>query len=239
MRTYGLRRLTVVAAVAALALPLGLNSAGAADHQRPNTPRAATAGPIPGAYISPWGSAEIAISPETLKWMEDEGVTVTAIAPFEMNPDGTGFRMPIGSTAGDHLDSKGRIYYPGGLQLHHEASDKTIKLSPTWIRVMPRPGYSAGVEVNGKKIEDEVQIGDTHYEEVMASARPSPTGFRLEQVPFYFTKEASALIEKHSDAEGPRVGSLLGTLTPEFDYVSTGSDTGPVPTPPSFPGFPG
>ncbi|NBE51952.1 hypothetical protein, partial [Streptomyces boluensis] len=164
MRKYGLSRLTVVAAVAALALPLGLASAGAADHQQANTPKAASAVPFPGAYISPWGSADVALSPEALQWMEASGITLEAIAPFKMHADGRGFSMPIGSTAGDHLDSQGRIYYPGGLQFHHAASGKTVKLMPTWIRVMPRPGYSAGVEVNGEKIADEVQIGDTNYE---------------------------------------------------------------------------
>ncbi|MFD6431530.1 hypothetical protein [Streptomyces venezuelae] len=231
MPRNGLTRTVAVAALAVLALPLGLTPAGATAPQQPSAPGAMAADPVPGAYISPWGSADVDLSPEAQKWMKEEGITVKAIAPFKMHKDGNGFSMPIGSTAGDHLDSKGRIYYPGGIEFRHKASDKTVKLLPTWIRVMPRPGYSAGVEVNGKKIADELMIADTKYAEVMASARPTPTGFQLKKVPFYMTKEASEMFSEHSGAKGPRVGAFFGTLTPHFDYVPT--NTSPVP------GFPG
>lgn len=236
---HGLRRLTVLAVATALALPLGLAQAGAAAPQKaePARPTFGSAAPFPGAYLSPWGDADVAIDPKAQSWLQREGITLEAISPFKMHADGKGFSMPIGTTAGDGLDSKGRIYYPGGLRLHHAASGQTVTLKSTWIRVMPRPGYSAGVQLNGREISEETQIADTHYDEVMTSARPSPTGWRLEKVPFYFTQEAKDLLEKYSDINAPEPGSPFGTLSPNFDYVpgrqSSSSGT------PSFPGMPG
>jgi hypothetical protein len=211
-----IRRLSVLAAVAVLSLPFGLNSA-----QATNAPAHApkVAAPLPGAYISPWGDARVEISDETLQWMNQEGITLEAISPFTMDADGRGFSMPIGSTAGDGLDTKGRIFYPGGLRFHHQSTGKTVTLKPTYITVMPRPGWSSGVEVDGRALDDELPLADTRYDEVMASARPSFTGFRLERAPFYVTDEAADLFAEQTGRSGPRVGSLFGTLTPNFDYV--------------------
>ncbi|MCT2542003.1 MULTISPECIES: hypothetical protein [Streptomyces] len=233
MSMRAIRRLTVLAAVAALTVPLGLASAGATDSKSaPATTRTAAADPFPGVYISPWGDAQIELSPELLDWMRTEGITLEAISPFVMDADGRGFSMPIGSTAGDGLDSRGRIFYPGGLNFRHAASNKTITLKPTYIRVMPTPGYSAGVAVNGVPLADEVMIADTTPAEALLGARPSPTGFRLEKVPFRITAEASKLFAEVTGRPGPRVGSLLGTLTPNFDYIP-----GQRPSPIGFPSF--
>jgi hypothetical protein len=219
----GLRRLTVLAAVAALSLPFGLTSAGAATaHQPADAHRAAPAAdPFPGAYISPWGDAQVALGDEALAWMTREGITLEAISPFSMDADRKGFSMPIGSTAGDGLDSRGRIYYPGGLNFRHAKSGKTITLKPTYIRVMPTPAYTAGVEVDGIPVSDEVTIAESTYAEVMLGARPSWTGFRIKQAPFYITEEASKLFASVTGGEAPKVGALFGTLTPNFDYVPT------------------
>lgn len=232
MFVHGLsRRLALLASATALLLPLGVSQVAAAAPGKAGTARTASAQePIPGAYISPWGDADADISPQFQQWLEQEGVTLEAISPFKMDADGAGFSMPIGSTAGDGLDSRGRIYYPGGLRLHHAESGQTVTLKPTWIRVMPRPGYSAGVELNGRTISEETQIADTNYSEAMLGARPSPTGFRLEKIPFYFTEEAANLIEEYSDIDAPEPGTPFGTLTPHFDYI---------PGKPSFPGLPG
>ncbi|MCP3822922.1 hypothetical protein NLX86_34085 [Streptomyces sp. A3M-1-3] len=233
MRMHALRRLTVLAAVAALSVPLGMTSSGAAAQQPDSTTRTAAAvEPLPGAYISPWGDAQAAVSDETLAWMEREGITWEAISPFVKDADGRGFSMPIGSTAGDGLDSKGRIFYPGGIKFHHAPSGKTITLKSTFIRVMPTPAYSAGVSIDGKPLREEVVIAESTYSEVMAGARPSPTGFRLKKVPFYFTQEAANLFSTGIGATAPRVGSLFGTLTPNFDYVPS------TAKPPTFPTFP-
>ncbi|MFE3144411.1 hypothetical protein [Streptomyces scopuliridis] len=223
MPMHGLRRLTVLAAVAALSLPLGLTSAGAATAQQPADAHraAAAAAPFPGAYISPWGDAQVALGDEALAWMDREGITLETIAPFSMDADRKGFSMPIGSTAGDGLDARGRIFYPGGLRFHHAASGKTITLKPTYIRVMPTPAYSTGVEVDGVPISDEVVIAESTYAEVMLGARPSLTGFRIKQAPFYMTAEASRLFASELGGEAPRVGALFGTLTPNFDYIPT------------------
>lgn len=222
MSTRGLRRLTVLAAVAALTLPLGLTSAGASTTQQPvGVQRTAAAAPFPGAYISPWGDAQVALGDEALAWMEREGITLEAIAPFSIDAGRKGFSMPIGSTAGDGLDARGRIFYPGGLRFHHAASGKTITLKPTYIRVMPTPAYSAGVEVDGVPLSEEVVIAESTYAEVMMGARPSMTGFRIKQAPFYVTEEASRLFASVTRGEAPRVGALFGTLTPNFDYVPT------------------
>jgi hypothetical protein len=222
------RRLALLASATALLIPLGVTQAGALT---PEAPRAGAAdGPIPGAYISPWGDADVKLSPEIQDWMAREGVSLEAVSPFKMYPDGTGFTMPIGSTAGDGLDTKGRIFYPGGLRLRHAESGDTATLKPTYIRVMPRPGYTAGVEFNGQPVADEKPIGDTNYVEAMAGARPSPTGFRMEKIPFYVTPEAKEMIETHSQIDAPEPGTRLFTLTPHFDYI---------PTRPSFPGVPG
>jgi hypothetical protein len=233
MRTSLIRRCAAVVAASALCASLGLTSAGAAVPEAPAPAPAAAADPGVGPYISPWGDAQLEIGQETLDWMEREGIVLEAIAPFKMDADGKGFSMPIGSTEGDHLDSKGRIFYPGGLHFTHMETGRTATLKPTWIRLMPRPGYSAGVSVDGQRIKDEVQIGDTNAAEVMIGARPSPTGFRLEKVPFYVTNEASALFQDMTGSPGPRPGSLLGTLTPDFRYIPTkNSDI------PQFPGLP-
>jgi hypothetical protein len=230
---HALRRLTVLAAVAALSVPLGLTSSGAAAQQPAHTTRtAAAAEPLPGAYISPWGDAQVEIGDETLAWMEREGITLEAISPFVMDADGRGFSMPIGSTAGDGLDAKGRIFYPGGLNVHHARSGKTITLKSTFIRVMPTPAYSAGVSIDGKPLLEEVKIAESTYAEVMAGARPSTTGFRIKKAPFYVTQEAANLFAAGTGATPPRVGSLFGTLTPNFDYIPG------TATPPTFPTFP-
>jgi hypothetical protein len=217
--------------VAALLVPLASFQATAAP-AAPQAPAAPSAADrvIPGAYISPWGDADVKLSPEILDWMAQEGVSLEAISPFKMDPDGKGFTMPIGSTAGDGLDTKGRIFYPGGLRLRHAESGDTATLKPTYIRVMPRPGYTAGVEFNGHAVADELPIADTNYVEAMAGARPSPTGFRLEKIPFYITPEATEMIEENSEIDAPEPGTKLFTLTPHFDYI---------PTRPSFPGVPG
>ncbi|MEI5034352.1 hypothetical protein RB201_21415 [Streptomyces sp. S1A(2023)] len=124
MGMHAIRRLIAVAAVAALSVPLGLTSSGAAAQQPAGAVKSAAAAPLPGAYISPWGSAQVTIGDETLAWMEREGIALEAISPFVMDADGRGFSMPIGSTAGDGLDAKGRIFYPGGLRIRHQASGK-------------------------------------------------------------------------------------------------------------------
>lgn len=231
------RRLATVASAAALLVPLASVQATALP-QAPAAPSAADR-IIPGAYISPWGDADVRLSPEFIEFKEREGVTVEAIEPFKLHPDGNGVHMPIGSTAGDGLDAKGRIFYPGGLTLRHEASGDTATLKPTYIRVMPRPGYSAGVSINGQKLSDEIQVGDTNYAEAIASARPSPTGFRMEKIPFYFTQEAADAIEANTDIDAPEPGTPLFTLSPDFDYIPTkpGNDSGGGL--PQFPGLPG
>ncbi|WDG27323.1 hypothetical protein N7925_02720 [Streptomyces sp. CA-278952] len=232
MGMHAIRRLIAVAAVAALSVPLGLTSSGAAAQQPAGAVKSAAAAPLPGAYISPWGSAQVTIGDETLAWMEREGIALEAISPFVMDADGRGFSMPIGSTAGDGLDAKGRIFYPGGLRIRHQASGKSITLQSTFIRVMPTPAYSAGVSIDGEKLREEVVIAESTYVEVMAGARPSPTGFRIKKAPFYVTQEAADLLAAATGATAPRAGSLFGTLTPNFDYVPGAA------TPPSFPTFP-
>ncbi|GAA2945607.1 hypothetical protein GCM10010446_33620 [Streptomyces enissocaesilis] len=148
MRMRSLRRLTVLAAAAALSAPLGLTPAGAAAHQPATLRTEAVTDPLPGAYISPWSHAQGEMSDETLVWMEREDITLEAISPFVMGADGRGFNMPIGSTAGDGLDSKGRVFYPGGLKLHHSRSGKTITLKDTFIRVMPKPARASRASVS-------------------------------------------------------------------------------------------
>jgi hypothetical protein len=234
------RRLATVASVAALLVPLASVQATAAP-AAPQAPAAPSAADrvIPGAYISPWGDAEVRFSPEFNEFQEREGVTVEAIEPFRMHPDGHGVHMPIGSTAGDGLDARGRIFYPGGLTLRHQATGDTATLKPTYIRVMPRPGYSAGVSFNGRPLSDEIQIGDTDYAEAMASARPSPTGFRMERIPFYFTREAESAIESHTSIDAPEAGTPMFTLSPDFDYIPTRPGDGAAGGGPGIPGLPG
>lgn len=233
MRMHALRRLTVLAAVAALAVPLGLTSAGAAAQQPANTTRtAAAAEPLPGAYISPWGDAHVAMGDEMLAWMEREGIALSAVSPFVMDDDDRGFSMLIGSTAGDGLDTKGRIFYPGGIEFHHARSGKTITLTPSFIRVMPTPGYSAGVSVDGQAHSEEIMIADSVYTEAMIGARPSPTGFRVKNVRGYVSQDLANLFASVTGATPPRVGSLFATLTPNFDYVPKAAK------PPTFPTLP-
>ncbi len=233
MRMRALRRLTVLATVAALSVPLGLASAGAAGQQSAHTTRtAAAAEPLPGAYISPWGDAHVAMSDDMLAWMEREGTTLSAVSPFVMDADDRGFSMLIGTTAGDGLDTKGRIFYPGGIEFHHAASGKTITLTPSYIRVMPTPGYAAAVAVDGQAHSEEIMIADSVYTEAMTGARPSPTGFRVKNVRGYVSQDLADLFTSVTGATPPRVGSLWGTLTPNFDYIPG------TAKPPTFPTFP-
>lgn len=196
----------------AAALPGGPAAPAATAAESPNGPAA------PGIYISPWGSAHVRVSAETAAWLTRNGVKLGAIAPFVLDPDGLGFEMPIGSTAGDHLDSQGRIFYPGGMTLDQASSGTHVELEPTWIRIVPQPGYSAGVRVNGQKVSDETLLAYTTPAEVLANGRPTLTGFKLDRVPFHITQETAALTTQYF-GEGLKADSMFGTLTPRFDYV--------------------
>ncbi len=217
-----LRTLAVLALATGLSLPAGLaNADGPLGGAAPaaTAPAAASGPSAPGIYISPWGSAHVYLSPSTQAWIASQNITLSAIAPFVMDADGNGFDMPIGSTAGDHLDAQGRIFYPGGLVFTHPGSGTTITLKPTWIRLAPTPGYSAGVQVNGQDVSPETLIAYTTAAETLATARPTPTGFKLDKVPFHVTQEASDLFQQVTGQPGPEADSLFGTLTPRFDYV--------------------
>ncbi|MEV6979190.1 hypothetical protein [Kitasatospora sp. NPDC093806] len=216
-----LRRLATLAAATALLAPAAYATDASAAPKAADT-TAASANRAPGVYISPWGSAHVGLSDETKQWLRAENITLEAIAPFVLDADGNGFDMPIGSTAGDHLDSQGRIFYPGGIVLHHPASGHTFRLEPTWIRVMPTPLYSAGLSVDDARVRDEFPVADTTYADVIANGRPTLTGFKLEKVPFRVTQDTSDLIGRYTGRPGPRVGSEFGTLTPRFDYVPAG-----------------
>ncbi|MER5864966.1 hypothetical protein [Kitasatospora sp. NPDC002040] len=211
-----LRKLAIAATALALAAPIALapTAQASAPTVQDSAQRASR------VYISPWGSAQVRVSDTTKKWLEDNGIKLGAIEPFTLDADGYGFNMPIGSTAGDHLDEKGRIFYPGGITLAQESSQTSVELVPTWIRVMPQPGYSAGVKVNGTSVSEETLIAYTTPAEVIANGQLTPTGFKLDQVPFHVTKEAAALTKAYF-GDGLAVDSMFGTLTPNFDYVPT------------------
>ncbi|WP_035840982.1 hypothetical protein [Kitasatospora azatica] len=179
----------------------------------------APAGPeAPGIYISPWGSAHVRVSDTTRDWLIANGITLGAISPFVLDPDGFGFDMPIGSTAGDHLDAKGRIYYPGGMTLSQASTGTSVELQATWIRIAPQPGYSAGIRVNGRTISEETLLAYTTPAEVIANGRPTFTGFTLDRVPFHITQETADLTTQWF-GNGLAANSMFGTLTPRFDYV--------------------
>lgn len=223
-----LRRLPLIAAAAALlTAPLtGTANAAAVRSAAPApAPRAATpASPLgSGVYISPWGSAHVTMSDETKAWLAQQGAVVSMIAPFTTTGDGTDFDMPIGSTAGDHLDSQGRIYYPGGLSITFPKTGHTVTLEPTYIRLAPTPGYSTGVILDGKQVLDEVQVADTSAPEVLASGRLTMTGFMLDKLPFHWTQDAVDMAAYASGSQPPKAGTPFFTLTPRFDYVPTGS----------------
>jgi hypothetical protein len=154
------------------------------------------------------------------------------IAPFNTSTDGTDFDMPIGSTAGDHLDSQGRIFYPGGLSITFPKTGHTVTFEPTHIILAPIPGYAAGVQLDGKELMNEVQIADTSAPEVLASGRLTMTGFKLDKVPFHWTQDAVDILSYASGSRPPAAGTVFGTLTPRFDYVPTGPA---APSP--FPGL--
>ncbi len=213
-----LRSLAVLALATGLSLPGALTGAGAAPTAPAEAPAAASGPSVPGLYISPWGSAHVRVSDETAAWLEANGVRLGAIAPFVLDPDGLGFDMPIGSSAGDHLDAQGRIFYPGGMTLTQEATDTVVELRPTWIRLAPTPGYSAGVRLNGQEISRETLLAYTTAAEVAASGRPTPTGFVLDRVPFHVSENTAALTGQYFGS-ALRADSMFGTLTPRFDYV--------------------
>ncbi|MCX4689681.1 hypothetical protein OG401_36255 [Kitasatospora purpeofusca] len=210
-----LRKLAVAATALALATPIALAPAAQAA-----APAAQAAQRASRLYISPWGSASVRVSDTTKAWLIANGVKLGAVAPFTLDADGYGFDMPIGSTAGDHLDEKGRIYYPGGMTLTQESSGSSMELVPTWIRLMPEPGYSARVRVNGTEVSEETLLAYTTPAEVLANGRPTLTGFTLDKVPFHVTTEAAALTGQYFGS-ALEADSMFGTLTPRFDYVPT------------------
>lgn len=211
-----LRNFVIAAAALALAAPVGLApSAQAAVPVVQDADQRASR-----IYISPWGSAKVRVSDTTKAWLIANDIKLGAIPPFTLDPDGYGFDMPIGSTAGDHLDEKGRIFYPGGITLQQDSSQTFVELVPTWIRIMPQPGYSAGVKVNGTPVSDETLIAYTTPAEVIANGRPTLTGFTLDRVPFHVTGDAAKLTKAYF-GDGLQENSMFGTLTPRFDYVPT------------------
>jgi hypothetical protein len=222
-----LRKLPLIAAVAALlAAPLltGTANASAVRSAVPVPTAGTPSSPLgSGIYISPWGSAHVTMSDQTKAWAAAQGTVISMIAPFTTTGDGTDFDMPIGSMAGDHLDSQGRIFYPGGLSVTFPKTGHTLTFEPTYIRLAPTPGYSAGVMLDGKQLMDEVLLGDTSAPEVLASGRLTMTGFKLDKVPFHWTQDAVDLLAYASGSQPPQAGTLFGTLTPRFDYVPTGS----------------
>ncbi|MFF7193089.1 hypothetical protein ACFZAM_05260 [Streptomyces sp. NPDC008079] len=209
------QNLTALALATGLAVSLGLAGSATAA---PTTPNAASSVTADGIYISPWGSADVAFSPAAKAYFAERHVTLGAIAPFTKTPDG--FHMPIGSTEGDHVDSKGRIFYPGGMSFTYP-NGTVVELRPTYIRVMPTPGYSAGVVVNGKQVSPEILAATTTPAEVLANGRPTFTGFKLDRVPFHITQELTDTLAQASGEPGPKAGDLFATLTPYFDYVPT------------------
>ncbi len=236
MRKPALRRGAGRAAVVAAALTLSLGLPAGSGGTAPALAESASAQagappaaiPFPHPYLSPWSDAEVRLGAETLQWLTDQHITLEAVSPFKMDADGRGFSMPAGTTAYDGLDARGRIYYPGGLRFQHAASHTTIVLKPTYLRVMPRPGWTSAVEVNGKVLSREVAIGDTRSDDVLAGARPSATGLRVERALFYLTPDAARLFEEQTGRPGPRPGSLFGALTPSFDHVP-GARRNPAP----------
>ena len=212
-----LRSIAVLALATGLSLPGALTGAGAAPTATAEP--AAAAGPsLPGLYISPWGSAHVRVSDETAAWLQANDVRLGAISPFVLDPDGLGFEMPIGSSAGDHLDAQGRIFYPGGMTLTQDTSNTVVELRPTWIRLAPTPGYSAGIRLNGQDVSQETLIAYTTAAEVAVSGRPTPKGFVLDRVPFHVSADAAALTGQYFGS-ALRADSMFGTLTPRFDYV--------------------
>ncbi|KUL48747.1 hypothetical protein ADL22_09180 [Streptomyces sp. NRRL F-4489] len=208
------RTLAALALAGAMAL-----TAAPADASPPAVPAAPHSGPSAlGPYISPWGSAHVRVSDTTRQWLDRNGIKLGAIAPFTLDEDGYGYELPIGSTAGDHLDAKGRIYYPGGVTLTQESTGTKAELQATWIRVMPQPGYAAGIRLNGQQISPETLIAYTTPAEVLASGRPTLKGFKLDRVPFHVTEDTADLTRFWFGDPLP-ADSLFGTLTPRFDYV--------------------
>ncbi|MEZ0029153.1 hypothetical protein P3T36_007129 [Kitasatospora sp. MAP12-15] len=60
-----------------------------------------------------------------------------------------------------------------------QASTSThIELVPTWIRLVPQPGYSVGVHVNGAEVSPETLLAYTTPAEVIANGRPTPCSAR-------------------------------------------------------------
>ncbi|CAM5238543.1 hypothetical protein GCM10010329_45770 [Streptomyces spiroverticillatus] len=211
------RRSLTAALLAALALT-AVPSAANAQSADPTPPPPPVG--VQGLYISPWGSAEAEWGPEMRDWMEEEGIKVTAQAPFKVTKNG--FRTPIGATEGDHLEfnTKARIFYPGGITLYHPRTKSTIKLDPTFITLVP-PGWSTGLEINGKKVSDNYQVAYTTVHDVLLAGRPTFTGFTLHAVPFYLTPQFSALLSRTTKSEAPSLGTQIIRLTPKFDYVPT------------------
>ncbi|MEV0530964.1 hypothetical protein [Kitasatospora sp. NPDC050463] len=194
-------------------------SAAPADASTPGAVPAPRSGPsASGLYISPWGSAHVKVSDTTRQWLDRNGIKLGAIAPFVLDQDGYGFELPIGSTAGDHIDEKGRIYYPGGITFNQPSKGTTVELQATWIRVMPQPGYAAGIRINGQQVSPETLIAYTTPAEVLANGRPTLKGFTLDRVPFHVTQDTADLT-KFWFGDGLAADSMFGTLTPRFDYV--------------------
>lgn len=209
------RRLAFAVVLATgLILPIGGTSAAA------ETPPA-TSAPVPPIYISPWGSAEVVFTDSTKAWIKEQNITVGGVPSFTAEKDGS-LKTPIGTTAGDHLQGNGRIFYPGGMSFTYP-DGTVIELKDTFIRVMPTPLWSTGVWKNGTKISDEIEAATTTPAEVLASGRLTLTGFKLDKVPFRTTTELSETFQRLSGKPGPKPGEIVAHLIPRFDYVPPAS----------------
>lgn len=231
------RVLATYLATAALAAGASTAASGAAWAGSPAGAHAVAsdAPGFPGVYLSPWGSAHLAFSPEFQAQLAKHGASVSAIAPVTVDEDGKGAQMPIGAANGDHLDAKGRIYYPGGLVLNYPKQRTKVTLSPLYIRFTPPPvldwSSPITIEQDGKdpvKLPDTVIAKSSYADVFAAGGTPTLTGFQVNAIPFRLSPDASALIKKYTGFNVP-AGLPMGTLQPTFDYVPTSAN--PIPSP--------
>lgn len=233
--TVSVRRKLIVCAATLAFTATGPIAAAATHHAHHARSASDTGRPLggpnfTGIFLSTWGTSHVTFSKAVRSWLARSGATVTARPPMTLDADRGGFTMPASRTSGDRLDVRGRMDYPGALVISLPAQAKTsghatrrlVCFGPLYIRVMPTVSWSAALSVNGVPAAGDVVLATADYSEVLAAGgTPSPSGFRVDSVPFHLSQDAVDLLERASGRTAPDAGTLLGTLTPRFDHVPT------------------
>ncbi|WP_329117923.1 hypothetical protein [Streptomyces sp. NBC_01465] len=164
------RRIAAVAASALLLTGAVTGTAAAASHAAPasDAPCKTRTG---GAYLSPFGHADVTLKPEALAKLKQEHAEVGAVAPLSMNrPDQ--FRFPLGfmeDSIEPDLTSGLRVCYPGGITISRPSTHDEAVCDGVWLTVFPTAAW-CNVRINGGP-EKKIILAETTIPEVLLGSK--------------------------------------------------------------------